>query len=229
MNYIRRAGERGRTSVGWLDSYHSFSFGGYHDPAHMGVSTLRVINDDTVAPGAGFGTHGHRDMEIVSYVLEGAVRHEDSMGHRYTVPAGEIQLLSAGSGVMHSEYNDSETDPVSFLQIWITPNVRGTDPDYQQKRIEQDGMLTPLVTPDGRDGSLTIRQDASLYRVRLGVGQRVMLEAGRSIGYLHVIQGEARVGPVVLHQGDGAGFPVGQDIDLQAGEPLSALYFQLPA
>ena len=229
MNYIRPAGDRGHANFGWLDSYHSFSFGTYHDPMHVGVSALRVINDDTVAPGAGFGSHGHRDMEIISYVLEGAVRHEDSMGHRFTVPAGEIQLMSAGSGVMHSEYNDSLTDPVHFLQIWITPNVLEAEPGYQQRQITQDGPVTPLVTPDGRDGSLTIRQDASLYRVQLKAGEQVLLQAGSSAGYLHVIEGDARVGDEVLHQGDGAGFPAGENINLQSGRTLTALYFQLPA
>lgn len=228
MNYIRPAGERGHVNFGWLDSYHSFSFGTYHDPMHMGVSALRVINDDTFAPGAGFGSHGHRDMEIISYVLEGAVRHEDSMGHCFTVPAGEIQLMSAGSGVMHSEYNDSLIDPVHFLQIWITPNVLGAEPGYQQRRIMQDGPVTPLVTPDGRDGSLTIRQDASLYRVQLKAGEQVLLQARSSAGYLHVIDGDARVGGEVLHQGDGAGFPAGEDINLRSGRTLTALYFQLP-
>ena len=132
MNYIRRADERGHADFGWLDSRHSFSFGEYHDPDHMGFSNLRVINDDTVAPGAGFGTHGHRDMEIISYVLSGAVRHEDSMGNRFVVPAGDVQRMSAGSGVLHSEFNDSDEAPVHFLQIWITPSEMGLAPSYEQ-------------------------------------------------------------------------------------------------
>ncbi|KZZ46584.1 pirin, partial [Thalassolituus sp. HI0120] len=162
-------------NFGWLNSQHSFSFGHYYDPKHMGFSALRVINDDSVAPGAGFDTHGHRDMEIISYVLEGAIEHKDSMGHSYIVPAGDVQRMSAGTGVTHSEFNHSKQHNLRFLQIWIQPNKLGITPGYQQQKIEQRGKLTPLVTPDGSDGSLSIQQDVSLYRVALNRGESLQL------------------------------------------------------
>ena len=228
MNYIRLAEERGRANFGWLDSKHSFSFGQYYDADHMGISTLRVINDDTVAPGAGFDTHGHRDMEIISYILKGAMRHEDSMGHKYVVPAGEVQRISAGTGMMHSEYNDSETDPVHFLQIWITPNKLGIEPGYEQKRIEQSGQLTPLVTADGRDGSLTMQQDASLHRLVLGEAGKIEL-GGSQTGYIHLIEGELEIGGMRLHPGDGYGFVAGERVTVNALDTTEALFFELPA
>ena len=156
MIYHRPSYERGSANFGWLDSKHSFSFGNYYDPEHMGVSALRVINDDTVTPGAGFGKHGHRDMEIISYVLDGAIEHKDSQGNQFVVKAGEVQRMSAGTGITHSEFNHSEDDALRFLQIWIIPNEMGIEPEYEQKLIEQNGKMTPLASPDGVDGSLTI-------------------------------------------------------------------------
>ncbi len=230
MHYARPASDRGNANFGWLNSYHSFSFGHYYDPEHMGISTLRVINDDTVAPGAGFDTHGHRDMEIISYVLDGAVRHEDSMGNRYVVPAGDVQVMSAGSGVMHSEYNNSDVDPVHFLQIWITPDVMGSKPRYEQKTIRQTGVLTPLVTPDGRDGSLTMQQDASMSRLMLDAGESTRLD-GASAAYLHLIEGELALSfedgeSVTVKAGDGYGFAA--SVQVEANAAVHALFFELP-
>lgn len=240
MNYLRRSEERGQADFGWLDSKHSFSFGEYYDPNHMGVSALRVINDDRVAAGAGFDTHGHRDMEIISYVLEGAVRHEDSMGNQYVVPAGDVQIMSAGSGVMHSEFNDSNDTPVHFLQIWIQPREKGLKPEYGQKRIEQHNVLTPLVTADGREGSLLMNQDASLYRLQLGVEgatqteRSISLEGINQVRYLHVISGEISVNGVSIGPGDAAGFESGVPLSIELEnvenvESVEALLFELPA
>ncbi|MDF2180114.1 pirin family protein [Aliiglaciecola sp. CAU 1673] len=229
MDYIRPAVNRGRANFGWLDSRHTFSFGHYYDPKHMGLSALRVINDDQVRGGAGFDTHGHRDMEIISYVLEGALEHKDSTGNQFTIPAGDVQLMSAGSGIMHSEFNASKTDPVHFLQIWIQPNVRGTEPGYQQARIEQKGPLTPLVTPDGRDGTLSMHQDASLSRLILEANEQLTLEVGERSGYLHIISGQAKVQAQTFAAGDGIGITKSRQISLQAGtDGLHALWFDLP-
>ncbi|WP_211233694.1 pirin family protein [Zooshikella ganghwensis] len=153
MDYIRRAEDRGKTNFGWLDSRHTFSFGQYYEPQHIGISALRVINDDTVIGGADFDTHGHRDMEIISYILEGSIEHKDSMGNQFTVTQGEVQRMSAGSGILHSEFNHSPTKSLHFLQILIQPNVRAIKPSYEQAKIKQSDTLTPLVTPNGRDGS----------------------------------------------------------------------------
>ncbi|MFD1217632.1 pirin family protein [Microbulbifer celer] len=228
MLYLRRAGERGKANFGWLDSRHTFSFGHYYDPKHMGISALRVINDDTVAPGAGFDTHGHRDMEIISYVLSGAIAHKDSMGNQFVVPAGEVQRMTAGTGITHSEYNYSDSEPLKFLQIWIIPNQRSLIPGYQQKAIVQSGKLTPLVTPDGHDGSLTVHQDASIFRLQLKAGESENLDATRGIGYLHVIEGTARANQQALGAGDGLG-ALDEPLQLRAGEQgITALWFDLP-
>ena len=227
MNYVRSAKDRGTSDYGWLQSRHTFSFGGYHDPEHMGFSALRVINDDVVAAGAGFGAHGHRDMEIISFVLEGALRHEDSTGNRYVVPAGDIQLMSAGAGIVHSELNDSDAEPVSFLQIWIEPNVRGTEPSYAQHPVTQTGQLTPLVTADGRDGSLTARQDMSMYLVSLDAGETLDLNPAQGKGFLHVVSGTVSAGRDALEEFDGLGFA--EPLAVRAQTPLQALYFDLPA
>lgn len=226
--YIRKAQERGLVNMGWLQSHHSFSFGSYYDPRHMGVSALRVINDDVVQGGQGFGTHGHRDMEIISYVIDGALEHQDSTGNRFVVPAGEVQRMSAGSGIMHSEYNASKTDTVNFLQIWIQPNVTGIPPGYEQKRIEQDGKLTPLVTPNGDNGSLSIHQDASVYRLMLTPGETQVLEAGDRIGYLHVVKGTVTSAQGDFAKGDAFSLASGESIELVAEEALEALWFDLP-
>ena len=229
MNEIRPGDERGAADHGWLQSRHTFSFAGYYDPEHMGVSTLRVINDDIVAPGKGFGTHSHRDMEIISYVKKGAIEHKDSMGHVERLPAGEFQLMSAGSGVSHSEYNPSSTDPLEFLQIWIQPDVHGTEPGYQQKQFETKEGLQLIASPEGDDGSLRIRQDACLYQLRLHVDQSAShsLESGRTI-YVHAISGVISVNGERLIEGDGARVNAVDVVEFLGVENSEALVFDLP-
>ncbi len=229
MDYFRPASERGSADFGWLNSKHSFSFGTYYDPLHKGVSVLRVLNDDTVAPGAGFDAHSHRDMEIISYVLEGAIEHRDSLGNEFVIPAGEVQRMSAGSGIAHSEYNPSADRPLRFLQIWLQPAVRGIEPEYQQAPIPQSEPLTPLVTPDGRGHSLSLHQDASLYRLRLARDETLTLSAVDRIGYLHVITGSASINGQPLHSGDGLGVSDGRPLHVHALEAaFEALWFDLP-
>ncbi len=228
MHYVRRAEERGLTEFGgWLSSRHSFSFGGYYDAEHMGFSALRVINDDRVAPGAGFDAHGHRDMEIISYVLDGALHHEDSAGNHHVVSAGEVQIMSAGAGIVHAEYNHSDEDPVRFLQIWIEPDVRGSAPGYGQDVIAQNGALTPLVTADGRDGTLSMRQKATLSRLMLDAGETVMLPEAEN-AYLHVIEGSLELEDTVLDAGDALGLTAFAGGEVSARDTLHALYFELP-
>lgn len=231
MKYIRKSAERGSASFGWLSSKHSFSFGRYYDPKHMGISVLRVINEDVVMPGHGFGKHGHRDMEIVSYVIEGALKHEDSEGNSYVVPAGDVQRMSAGKGVMHSEFNASDNEHVKFLQIWITPSSKGIAPSYEQTTIEQAGPLTPLVTPQGKGGSLSIHQDASIHRLVLEAGQSLALETSRT-GYLHLIRGSATVNCQHLYHrfesGDAFATTPNKTYQVVAESALEALWFDLP-
>jgi redox-sensitive bicupin YhaK (pirin superfamily) len=205
---IRRAAERGRTDWGWLDSRHTFSFGDYHDPAHMGFRSLRVINDDRVAPGGGFPTHSHRDMEILSYVLEGALAHKDSMGTGSVIHPGEIQLMRAGTGVAHSEFNQSKTEPLHFLQIWIVPAERGLPPAYGQQAFDQEQArrdFTLLASSDGRGGSLRLHQDVDLWMALLGpdAERRMALRPGRH-AWLQVARGSAAVNGVALAEGTGA-------------------------
>ncbi|HET7729479.1 MAG TPA: pirin family protein, partial [Usitatibacter sp.] len=174
MIQIRRGTERGHAQHGWLDSFHSFSFANYYDPAHMGFGALRVINEDRVQPGQGFGTHSHRDMEIISYVLEGGLAHKDSMGNGSVIRPGDVQRMSAGTGVAHSEFNASDREGVHFLQIWIEPNVRGVKPGYEEKRFDEAskrGRLRLIASPDGREGSVSIHQDASLYAGLFDAGE----------------------------------------------------------
>ncbi|MGI2260974.1 pirin family protein [Shewanella sp. GXUN23E] len=229
ITYVRRAGERGHVNLGWLSSHHSFSFGHYYDPGHMGISALRVINDDTVVAGAGFGTHGHSDMEIISYVLDGALKHQDSMGHEQILSAGEVQHMSAGRGITHSEYNASGTEPVRFLQIWIQPRAQGIEPGYEQACIPQHGALTPLVTADGRDGSLVMQQDASLYRLVLAAGESMVLTSADGPGYLHLISGELLVDGGRFTDGDALAIAPDSQLPVSASRPLEALWFELPA
>jgi redox-sensitive bicupin YhaK (pirin superfamily) len=229
MKYIRRSEERGQVDFGWLKSKHSFSFGEYHDPKHMGVSVLRVINDDMVMPDQGFGTHGHRDMEIISYVIEGALKHEDSTGNKYTVPAGDVQRMSAGSGVKHSEFNASNTDPVKFLQIWIQPNVIGIEPSYEQKSIPQQGQLTPLVTPSGSSDTLSINQNASISRLVLMNGEAFTLNTEQQIGYLHIVKGSLLVDGEEFNAGDAFALDSQQHCEVKASSALEALWFNLPS
>jgi redox-sensitive bicupin YhaK (pirin superfamily) len=228
---VRRAGERGRTEWGWLDSRHSFSFGEYHDPAHMGFRALRVINDDRVKPGAGFGTHGHRDMEILSYVLEGALAHKDSSGGGGVIRPGEIQFMRAGTGVTHSEYNDSPTAPVHFLQIWIVPDTRGLKPAYGQRAFDREAARRGpvlLASRDGRDGSLQVSQDVDLWVTLLEAGERraLALRPGRH-AWVHVARGAAGVDGTLLQEGDGAAVS-GEETLALAGEPAAeVLVFDL--
>jgi redox-sensitive bicupin YhaK (pirin superfamily) len=230
---IRKSHERGRADFGWLQSAHSFSFGQYYDPKHMGVSALRVINDDTIAPSSGFDTHGHRDMEIISYVTKGALRHKDSTGNDYVIPAGDIQVMSAGSGIFHSEYNNSDTEEAKFFQIWIQPNVRGIEPGYGQTKVEQDGKLTALITPDGKNGTLAIHQDAVLSRLVLNSGEDINLSTGSRVGYLHVIEGSISVenenGKEELNLGDAAILNKNESASVIANADAEAMWFDLPA
>ena len=230
MNTVLHKSEtRGQANHGWLQSRHTFSFARYYDPEHMGVSALRVINDDKVAPGAGFGAHSHQDMEIISYVKKGTIEHKDSMGNIEVLPAGEFQLMSAGTGVTHSEYNPSDTDPLEFLQIWIQPNVYGIEPGYQQKRFEAKEGLQLIASPDGRDGSLVVHQDASLYHLLLNADSSTnhKLERGRTV-YVHVVFGTVSVNGERLTAGDGATVKEVDALEFVAAEKSEALVFDLP-
>lgn len=228
MQYIRKSESRGKVDLGWLQSKHSFSFGSYYDANHMGVSVLRVINDDTVMPGRGFDTHGHRDMEIISYVIEGALKHKDSTGNDYLVPAGEIQRMSAGKGVMHSEFNASDSESVKFLQIWIQPNVRGIAPSYQQQRIQQQGALTPLITPNGENDTLSIHQDVHISRLVLEKGQSFTLTVDNRLGYLHLVKGQLVANAETFTAGDAFSLGEQESYQLVATEEVEALWFDLP-
>jgi redox-sensitive bicupin YhaK (pirin superfamily) len=207
MITVRPAHERGHANHGWLDTWHSFSFADYHDPRHMGFRALRVLNDDTVQPGEGFGTHGHRDMEIVSYVLEGALAHKDSMGSGSTIVPGDVQYMSAGTGVMHSEFNGSETEPVHFVQIWILPDRAGHAPRYGQIKVERADKLNRLrlvASPDGAEGSLAIRQDVRLYASVLDRDAETAfaLPKGRHL-WVQALRGTVDVNGTTLSAGDG--------------------------
>jgi len=205
---VRRSGERGHAHHDWLDTWHTFSFANYYDPAYVGFRSLRVINEDTVSPGGGFGTHPHSDMEIVTYVLDGTLSHRDSLGSRSTIEPGELQRMSAGRGLTHSEYNASSTDPVHFLQLWIRPATRGGDPSYEQKRFDLDAnraQLTLLVSPDGRHGSLTIGQSAMIYASRLDSREVLSHEtAADRYAWVQVVRGTVILNGVRLERGDGA-------------------------
>jgi len=228
---IRRSRERGHADHGWLNSHHTFSFADYYDPAQMGFRSLRVINDDRVAPGQGFGTHPHRDMEIFSYVLEGTLEHKDSMGNGRQLKPGQIQLMSAGRGVTHSEFNPSRTEPLHFLQIWIQPRERGLKPSYTEwlpKPKDADAAKVLVISPDGRDGSATIHQDADIYRIRLQPGQSVTHNpvAGRGV-WVHVAEGALELNGVGLTTGDGASTEKPGVLTLTATEPTEAILFDL--
>jgi redox-sensitive bicupin YhaK (pirin superfamily) len=208
MLKIRPAGERGHAEHGWLNSYHSFSFADYYDPAHMGFRSLRVINEDRVAPAQGFGRHSHRDMEIISYVLEGALEHKDSIGTGSIIRPGDVQRMSAGTGVAHSEYNASRSDPVHFLQIWLLPKQRGIKPSYEQQTFgpeQKQGRLRIVASPDGREGSVTIHADASVYAGLFDAGESAELELGPGRqAWVQVARGNLRVNGQELQAGDGA-------------------------
>lgn len=238
MMYLRKANERGKVNFGWLTSRHSFSFGHYYDAKHMGFSALRMINDDIVQAGRGFETHGHRDMEIVSYVVSGALKHKDNTGNEYVVPAGDIQVMSAGRGIMHSEFNPSSEEPVNFLQIWIVPNEKGGTPGYTQKTFGSSAggneKLELLVSENGRDGSLRIKQNASISRLTLKAEEAWLRNAEGQKGYLHIISGEAKASVksarevVELESGDAIGIYEDDSISLTASQDLTALWFDLP-
>ena len=231
MIQVRSAADRGRTEWGWLDSRHTFSFGEYYDPAHEGFRSLRVINDDRVEPGAGFGTHGHRDMEILSYVLEGALAHKDSSGGGGVIRPGEIQFMRAGSGVTHSEYNGSKTEPVHFLQIWVIPDRRGLKPAYGQRSFDRDQArrgFVLLASRDGREDSLQVQQDLDLWMTLLeGKDERrLTLRAGRH-AWVHVARGAAELNGTPLGEGDGAAVS-GEDALTLVGRPeAEVLVFDL--
>ncbi len=220
MITIRPAQERGNANFGWLDSKHTFSFGSYYDPNHMGFANLRVINEDKVQPGKGFGTHSHRDMEIISYVLEGKLEHKDSIGHGSTIRPGDVQRMSAGTGIAHSEFNGSTTDLVHFLQIWIMPDTAGIKPSYEQKNFplaDRQGKLRLVASADGRDGSVTIHQDASLYVAVLKDGDRINhnTDNSRSL-WLQVAKGTVEVNGRALNTGDGAAITQESDLEVVA-------------
>jgi redox-sensitive bicupin YhaK (pirin superfamily) len=231
MEQIRRSAERGHANHGWLDSYHSFSFADYYDPQHMGYGPLRVINEDRVQPGQGFGTHGHRDMEIISYVLEGELAHEDSMGTGSTIVPGDVQRMSAGNGVRHSEYNHDKSGVTHFLQIWIEPAVRGIAPSYEQRHFAADekrGRLRLIASSDGADGSVSIHQDARVYAGLLDGAERASyrLAPGR-LGYVHVARGRVHANGRSLAAGDALKTDAAE-IRLDGGERAEVLVFDLP-
>jgi redox-sensitive bicupin YhaK (pirin superfamily) len=229
---IRRSHERGHAQHGWLESYHTFSFADYYDPSHMGFRALRVINEDRVQPGQGFGTHGHRDMEIISYVLEGALQHKDSIGTGSVIRPGDVQRMSAGTGVRHSEFNASKSELVHFLQIWIEPDRAGYPPSYEQKAFSDDekrGRLRLVASADGRDGSLTIHQDASVYAGLFERGARVSFALGPGRhAWIHMVRGTATVSGAILGAGDAAGIHEPGKIDVAGEAAAEVLVFDLP-
>lgn len=227
MIRIRPSDERGHVRLGWLDSRHSFSFGHYHDARHMGHSVLRVINQDVIAGHAGFGAHPHDNMEILTYVLRGAISHGDSMGNEQAVPAGEFQLMSAGTGVTHSEYNRG-ADAMELLQIWLYPNVHNSEPGYQQKRFDEIDGLQLVVSPDGAEGSLVIRQDARIWRGRLAAGAEAAHKLAGAHAWVQLIRGEITVNGSVLAAGDGAAVSAESRLALRAHRDSEFLLFDLP-
>ena len=227
---IRKSNERGHANHGWLDSYHTFSFADYYDPQWLGFRTLRVINDDLIMPGMGFGTHPHRDMEIISYVLSGSLAHKDSMGNGRVIGAGEFQYMAAGAGVQHSEFNPSDTGATRLLQIWIKPDAKGVKPRYAEKSYAAApaGQLNLVASKSGRDESIAIHQDADLWHARLNGGQAVAhaLAAGR-YAWLHVAEGEVTVNGRPLTGGDAVSAEAGETLDIVAAKPSQVLLFDL--
>jgi quercetin 2,3-dioxygenase len=231
MVTLRKSQDRGHANHGWLDTYHTFSFSTYHDPAHMHFRALRVMNEDRVAPGQGFGRHPHQDMEIVTYVLDGQLQHQDSMGNGSILHAGDFQRMSAGTGVEHSEFNPSPDMPVHLYQIWLLPRERGLAPSYEERSFrasEKQDRLRLVASPDGRDGSLTIHQDASIYLGNLTAGANVMhrLAPGRH-AWLQVLRGTVRVGDQQLTAGDGASFSDEPSVQLAAADSAEVMLFDL--
>ncbi len=231
MIEIRRGQERGYADHGWLKSFHSFSFADYYDPKHMGFGPLRVINEDRVAAGMGFGTHGHRDMEIISYVLDGALAHKDSMGNGSTIHPGDVQRMSAGTGVTHSEFNHSKDGNTHFLQIWIQPNVNGIKPSYDEKHFapaDKRGVLRLIASPDGRDGSVMVHQDAYLYASLLnGVEKAAHSITADRLGYVFVARGGLEVNGQRLNAGDAMKISGGGEVRLENAEDAEVLLFDM--
>jgi quercetin 2,3-dioxygenase len=233
MITIRKSADRGRTNIDWLDSYHSFSFGDYFDPAHMSFGPLRVINDDKVAPGGGFGTHPHRDMEIITYIVSGALEHKDSLGTGSVIRPGDVQRMTAGSGIRHSEFNPSRTEPVHLLQIWIEPNQKNLTPSYEQRTLseaERHGGLRLIASQTGRNQSVTINQNADVYATILKPGQAVhhQLAAGRT-AWLQLIRGSITLNGNPLSPGDGAAIVQEQQLEITAQHESEFLLFDLAA
>ncbi|MBD3222446.1 pirin family protein [bacterium] len=231
MMIRRPADERGHADFGWLDTHHTFSFGRYHDPAHMGFRDLRVINDDIVEPGQGFGTHPHRDMEIVTYVLDGALEHRDSLGSGSVLRHGDVQRMTAGRGITHSEFNHSADERVRLLQIWILPGEEGLDPGYEERHFPPEllrGELVPLVTPDGEGGALRIHQDVRLLATRLVAGEQVVwpLRPGRH-AWVQMARGQARVGDIDLAEGDGLAISEEEAVPIVGTGDAEILLFDL--
>jgi quercetin 2,3-dioxygenase len=229
--HVRRAAERGHAKYDWLDTWHTFSFDTYYDPAYMGFRSLRVINEDRVQPGQGFGMHGHRDMEIITYVLEGALEHRDSLGTGSVLRPGEFQRMSAGTGIRHSEFNPSETERVHLYQIWLLPNQKGLTPSYEQKTFPEDerrGRLRLVASPDAQDGSLRIHQDARVYLATLEAGQAVRheLQPGRG-AWLQVLRGAVDLNGQALGTSDGAAVSDATVLSLRAVEPSEVMLFDL--
>ena len=233
MVIVRKSGDRGYADHGWLKSFHSFSFAGYYDPAHMGWGNLRVINEDRIAPGTGFGTHGHRDMEIISYVVSGELAHKDSMGNVKGIPPGDVQRMSAGRGVQHSEFNHAPNEVTHFFQIWIEPNVKGIDPGYEQKTFvaaQKQGALRLVASPDGAQGSVLIHADARLYSGLFDGGQAVTLalDPNRKV-YVHMVRGAMAVNGTRLATGDAALLEHESQLRLDGASAAEVLVFDLQA
>jgi redox-sensitive bicupin YhaK (pirin superfamily) len=231
MLQIRRASERGHFDHGWLNTYHTFSFADYHDPRHMGFRALRVMNEDRVAPGQGFGMHGHQDMEIVTYVLEGALEHQDSMGNGEVLKPGEFQRMSAGTGIMHSEFNPSKSEPAHFYQIWLLPERRGLEPSYEQKRFSEDerrNRLRLVASPDGAEGSLSVHQDVRIYLASVFDGQSLeqVLDA-RRYAWLQVLRGEVSLNGTNLQTSDGAAVSDERKLSISAASDSEVMLFDL--
>jgi len=228
MLTLRRSHERGHAHHGWLDSRHTFSFANYYDPQHMGVSVLRVINDDWVKPGAGFETHPHRNMEIISYVLEGSIEHKDTIGVHSTLKAGEVQVMSAGTGTLHSEFNPSDSEELNFLQIWVQPNKNRVTPRYVQKDYSDAKGITLIISPDGRDGSLPIHQEAKVYKLSLSAQATTFATTEGRTYYLHLARGSLEVNGTRMESGDGATITEETAINLKAFDQAEGLLFELP-
>ncbi|KFD22272.1 MULTISPECIES: pirin family protein [Tatumella] len=229
MIYLRKAEDRGHAQHGWLKSWHTFSFANYYDPDFMGFSALRVINEDIIAPGQGFGTHPHKDMEILTYVLSGTVEHQDSMGNKEQIPAGEFQIMSAGTGVRHSEYNPSATEPLHLYQIWIIPQRAGVEPRYEQKRFDDPRGRQWVLTPDGREDSLKVWQDMTLSRqvVPAGETQHISLDSGRNY-WVQVVKGKLAINDQLMKASDALALTEESSLTLQAEEDAEVLIFDLP-